>query len=584
MHQGVFLVIEASDGSGQGTQFKLIVERLKSEGYDVASYDFPQYEADSSYFVRQYLNGKYGTAEELGPYVPSLFYALDRFDAAQAIAKDLAAGKLVISNRFVGSNMAHQGGKLATKAERSQLFQWLEQLEFGLLNLPRPDLNLVLLVPAEAAQHLVGKKATRRYTDQSHDIHEADLQHLEQAVAAFGQLCEDYPDQFALIDCTKDGQLRSIPAVNNLIWERIQPMLNKLRRNKPSSAVAPQPATAEVPKEYSLPATSLLLAGDSGYSLTSEGFKRLTKLERSKFYTPNSLDEEATQYYRQQMKNLFDNAGVLLKQLHENGVSETVATRIVAAVLPLASQAELGSTLNSNQPVITSFQAEAEQLGLQTGGSHAIQELEAIAVERNLQPIKGDQEQPVVLVDYWPRNELQLLPQLLYPFSSVSFRQLTQEVDRWSYQEKETILQAALQNTPAVPSLEASYSFELLTSYRTFLQLPGEVRSRVLRQHISPHYGFTTPEAVSQAGLDELYEQSFEISRNLYQYLLERGHQIDCQYAALLGHKLAWHLNLSLAELILLLNEPVHKVLTAKLLNAILKVHPLISKSCKSKK
>lgn len=142
---GVFIVIEGSDGSGKGTQFKLLVERLKSEGYNVATYDFPQYDEESSYFVREYLNGSYGSAEALGPYTPSLFYALDRFNVAKNMKNDIAAGKVVLCNRFTGSSMAHQGGKFATDEQKVEYFKWLDSLEFGMLGIPRPDANVMLL-------------------------------------------------------------------------------------------------------------------------------------------------------------------------------------------------------------------------------------------------------------------------------------------------------------------------------------------------------------------------------------------------------------------------------------------------------
>ena len=108
MHRGVFIVIEVTDGSGKGTQFQKLAERLTREGYDVALFDFPQYEQPSSYFVQQYLNGKYGSAEEVGPYTSSLFYALDRFEAAPKIREALQQGKIILANRYARSTMAHQ--------------------------------------------------------------------------------------------------------------------------------------------------------------------------------------------------------------------------------------------------------------------------------------------------------------------------------------------------------------------------------------------------------------------------------------------------------------------------------------------
>ena len=75
--QGKFIVIEGTDGSGKTEQFKRLVPRL-AEQREVVTIDFPQYDSPSAYFVTEYLNGRYGTAEEVGSHKASLFYALDR--------------------------------------------------------------------------------------------------------------------------------------------------------------------------------------------------------------------------------------------------------------------------------------------------------------------------------------------------------------------------------------------------------------------------------------------------------------------------------------------------------------------------
>lgn len=225
MPAGRFIVIEGSDGSGKGTQFKLISERLKAEGHDVATYDFPQYDQPSSYFVREYLNGNYGGADELGAYTPSLFFALDRYQASHNIKADLAAGKIVLSNRFIGANLAHQGQKIDDEAERTKYYDWLYDLEFNILGIPKPDLNIVLLVPADIAQKLVDLKETRSYTDKKRDIHEADLNHLKRAVSAYEKLCEQFPDNFQSIQGTREGELLPIPDVTELIWAKLRPLL-----------------------------------------------------------------------------------------------------------------------------------------------------------------------------------------------------------------------------------------------------------------------------------------------------------------------------------------------------------------------
>lgn len=239
--QGTFIVIEGTDGSGKGTQFERLKERLAAEGYDVATFDFPQYESESSYFVKQYLNGKYGTADEVGPYTGSLFYALDRFEAGPRIQQALDEGKVVLANRFTGSNLAHQGTKFSNSHERRGYFIWLDNLEFQLLRIPRPTKSFVLRVPADIAQGLVDKKAKRTYTDKKRDVHEADLSHLQRAVEVYDDLCSLFPKDFERIDCVEDDQLLSIEQVGDKLWERISPMLPKKpskKGNKQSKSVA----------------------------------------------------------------------------------------------------------------------------------------------------------------------------------------------------------------------------------------------------------------------------------------------------------------------------------------------------------
>ena len=224
-HNGVFLVIEGADGSGKGTQFQLLQERLRKEGYDVATFDFPQYEEPSSYFVREYLNGKYGTSDEVGPYTASLFYALDRFEAAPKMREALDQGKIVLANRYTGSNMAHQGTKFRHAEERRGYFVWLDNLEFQVLKIPRPDKSFILRVPAEIAQQLVDQKGKRTYTDKKRDLHEADLQHLEKSVEVYDDLAQLFPKDFTRVDCVRAGKLLDIDTVHDHLWKTIEPLL-----------------------------------------------------------------------------------------------------------------------------------------------------------------------------------------------------------------------------------------------------------------------------------------------------------------------------------------------------------------------
>ena len=231
--RGLFLVIEGTDGSGKGTQFQILKQRLEQSGFEVAAFDFPQYDEPSSFFVKEYLNGKYGTAEEVGPYTASLFYALDRYQAAPKIREALEAGKIVLANRYTGSNMAHQGTKFANSEDRRGYFIWLENLEFQMLNIPRPNASIVLRVPADIAQTLVDKKETRSYTDKKRDIHEADLSHLERAVQVYDDMVELFPKDFVRLDCVQNGTLQPVETIAQQIWLSIQDILPVKKKDTP---------------------------------------------------------------------------------------------------------------------------------------------------------------------------------------------------------------------------------------------------------------------------------------------------------------------------------------------------------------
>ena len=158
MGKGIFIVIEGSDGSGKSTQFSLLKEYFEKQGKKVKTYKFPRYEKPSAHFVTSYLNGLYGDANSLGAHTPSLFYALDRFEAGSDIRKDLEAGNIVLCDRYVGSNMAHQGQKIEDDAQRRAYFDWVHNLEFEMLGIPKPDANIVLIMPAEIASELMEKR------------------------------------------------------------------------------------------------------------------------------------------------------------------------------------------------------------------------------------------------------------------------------------------------------------------------------------------------------------------------------------------------------------------------------------------
>ena len=221
MAKGIFIVIDGTDGSGKATQTKLLMEKIEQTGRQVKMIDFPQYGQKSAGLVEEYLNGKYGSANEVGPYRASIFYACDRYVASFQIKKWLDEGNIVISNRYVSSNMGHQAGKITDLQERDKFLQWLFELEYNLFGIPKPDLNILLYLPPEKGQELVDNKGYRDYIgDKKRDIHEADLEHLKNAAEAYRYVADKY--NWITIDCALNNELLSIDKINDLLWQEIK--------------------------------------------------------------------------------------------------------------------------------------------------------------------------------------------------------------------------------------------------------------------------------------------------------------------------------------------------------------------------
>ncbi|MBU2509450.1 MAG: hypothetical protein ABII13_03455 [Patescibacteria group bacterium] len=222
-----FIVIDGTDGSGKGTQTERLVARLKAEGRGVTMVDFPRYGKPSAYFVEKYLRGEYGSADEVGPFRGSMFYALDRYDAAPEIRQALGRGDIVVSNRYVSANKGHQTAKIADPEERRLFLGWLNHLEYDLLGIPKPDVTILLHVPSDIGFELVAKKDERAYLNgKVRDILEEDREYLREAERTYLSLIDlDKTENWQLLSCMDGDRLMSIEEVHEKLWQDLQPYI-----------------------------------------------------------------------------------------------------------------------------------------------------------------------------------------------------------------------------------------------------------------------------------------------------------------------------------------------------------------------
>jgi len=211
---GKFIIIEGVDGSGKATQTKILATKLKKVGYKTKIISFPQYNKKSAGLVEEYLKGKYGQAEEINPFIASMFYALDRFDAGFKIRNWLKKGYLVIADRYTFSNAAHQGSKIKNLSARKKYFTWLNNLEYKLFNIPRPDITFYLDIDAKIRQKLLNNRKTKK------DIHEKNPKYLKKTEQVYLQLAKIYPN-IKLINCVKNNKILSRQEIHKMIWEKL---------------------------------------------------------------------------------------------------------------------------------------------------------------------------------------------------------------------------------------------------------------------------------------------------------------------------------------------------------------------------
>lgn len=210
--RGRLISIEGIDGSGKGTQAALLRDALAARGLRTALISFPRY--TETFFgarIGDFLNGRFGSLSEVHPFLAATLFAGDRLESRDMLRNTIASHDVVVLDRYVASNIAHQASKREGD-ERRQLTDWILTLEFNVNQLPRPDLAILLDLPATTAQKLIAKKNARSYTDQPADLQEADAEYLENVRRVYLDVAARDAN-WRVIDVERNGNLRKIEEI-----------------------------------------------------------------------------------------------------------------------------------------------------------------------------------------------------------------------------------------------------------------------------------------------------------------------------------------------------------------------------------
>lgn len=218
---GKLILIEGTDCSGKETQSKLLKNKIEKDNKTCVYFSFPNYDSPTGkivggpYLGKEEISHSYFSegAVNVNPKVASLYFAADRLYNLETLKKLLKENDYVILDRYTYSNMAHQGGKEKNKNKRCEIYNFIYELEFNLLNLIKPDLVIFLHMPLKYAIEL-------RKNRESLDEHEKSINHLKMAETSYLELKDKY--NFKYVSCIKNNKIRSIDDINEEIYNLIR--------------------------------------------------------------------------------------------------------------------------------------------------------------------------------------------------------------------------------------------------------------------------------------------------------------------------------------------------------------------------
>jgi len=229
-YKGKLIVIDGTDGSGKTTQVVYLTKRLKKDGYKVRVVDFPVYYKNFfGKFIGHCLSEQYYNWLNIHPKIASVMYAADRWESSEEMRKWLKGGYIVIANRYVSANQIHQGGKIKSAKKRADFMKWLDEMEYEVFKIPRPDLTLYLSLPINIVLQLLkdrdSSKMKREYLKKKKDVHESDVNFLINSRKSALKLEKEVPN-FIKIECSEKGKILSREQVHEKVYKEVKKIIN----------------------------------------------------------------------------------------------------------------------------------------------------------------------------------------------------------------------------------------------------------------------------------------------------------------------------------------------------------------------
>lgn len=551
MVRGKYIAIEGGNGAGLTTQVALLVERLHSQGIEAAAMEEPGGTA-----FAQKLSSLIKTGPERSAKTNVLAFNASRADSLRVIEEQLANGIWVISDRSYLSTVVYQG-----YGEGQDIEAIRHICEYAIAD-TEPDLILILEVrPEIAAERLVkGDVETDYFEDMNSQFHDRVREGYRQEAKSAG---------YRLVDANSDQT-----TVAETIWTEVKPLLKSkttFQRKRPTSPSAPSTLVDSVIQLETVSnlAESHIRLAVSAHTSEAWHFDHDTLFEgeSQRYYTPPNLKAETEELYHKSLQAILDShtrlVRVLANYLRQTGEVRAAegegtadvdhrktAHTIAQAILPVA-------VTNSISLPVSQLKLVATQLG--TNELVEVQELvqpwaetastaPAKTTDNSLLGHSLDFNDKIALRHTTFHNELDLLPYIFYSSSPLSLRELRSVIAAWPVGQKIETLTTQLKQAETGGLPEMCYTWDVMSNYREFRNLLRVNVGSLTPQQLTPRYGYSMPQIIEDAGLEELFEKAFEMSFLLYDILMHSGYPIEAQYATLHGHKMRFKLTQTIEQ------------------------------------
>lgn len=219
---GKLIVIEGTDSSGKETQTKRLFEKLEEKGLKVKKISFPNYDSPACEPVKMYLAGAFGEdAMKVNPYPVSTMYAIDRYASFKTDwEKFYNEDGIIVTDRYVTSNMVHQASKIRDLDEKKKYLNWLEDLEYEKMGIPRPDLVIFLNMPTDMAIRLMAERKNKITGEEKKDIHERDKEYLKESHANACKIANIY--NWKEIKCNDGERIKTIEEMGEEVFSLVE--------------------------------------------------------------------------------------------------------------------------------------------------------------------------------------------------------------------------------------------------------------------------------------------------------------------------------------------------------------------------